>query len=229
MFTHGINIENSKIEYIIIDGGSTDNTISIINKYIDRIAFFITEPDKGMYDAINKGINLATGDVVGILNSDDWFSHSKVLSSIVATFNSDPDLDCTIADVEFIKNNSRFRLYSSRYWSVDNFKIGIMPPHPSFYCKKELFTNFGPYRTDFKIAADFELLLRFLFVQKIKYKYIDEVVVKMSLGGKSTRGFKSTFIIYKEIKKAFSVNNLKMNKFYLFKKLLIRAQEFIQK
>lgn len=214
-----------EFEYIVIDGKSTDNTMAIVEKYGDKISYVLSESDHGMYDAINKGIKIASGNIIGILNSDDIFTHNEVLKNIDMVFNKNPAIDCTISDIQFLKNNKIFRHYSAEKWNLNYFQIGIMPPHPTFYCKKKYFSDFGGYRLDFKIAADFELLLRFLVIHKLKYYYIPDVIVNMSLGGKSTKSIMSNYIIYKEIKKAFSVNNLKVNSLFIFKKLFKRIAE----
>lgn len=216
----------SEIEYIIIDGKSSDNTVEIINKYRDNINYFISEPDNGMYDAINKGLLKAKGDIVGIINSDDEFSHNNVISNIAAVFKKDSSIDCTISDIQFLKNNSVFRHYSAKKWKPNYFQIGIMPPHPSFYCKRICFEKIGYYRTDFTIASDFELMLRFLFVHKLKYSYIDDVIVNMKLGGMSTNTMKSNYIIYKEIKRALSINKVSVSPFYWIKKIFNRLFEY---
>ena len=150
------------IEYIIIDGASVDGSIGIIEKYSSKIHEFISEPDNGMYDALNKGIKLATGDIIGILNSDDSFCNDNILNLVACNFNEILELDAVIGDVAFInKNNKIFRQCSAKNWDISKFKYGNMPPHPSFYCKKSCFNKYGYYNTNFKIAGDFELFIRF--------------------------------------------------------------------
>ena len=172
-----LNQDYVNIEYIIVDGGSIDKTIEIVKEYRDKVTKFITEKDEGIYDAINKGILLASGEVVGILNSDDIFDNENTISIIAKYFNDNQFLDSIIGDIIFInKKGKKHRHYSAYNWTPNKFAWGIMPPHPSFYCKRSLFNKFGLYRKDFKIAADFELLVRFLLINKICYEYIPEII-----------------------------------------------------
>ena len=215
-------------EYIIIDGLSNGNTISIINKYSEQIDIIISEKDKGIYDAINKGIKLATGDIVGILNSDDEFYDIDVISNISKAFMQNNNLDAIIGDIVFINNKEQVhRKYTASNWNPKKFAWGMMPPHPTFYCKKIIFEKFGFYRIDFKIAADYELMMRFLLVKKITYMYLQMVFVKMSLGGASTKNFNSKLLINKEVLKACNLNNIKTNLFKIYTKYFFKIFEFI--
>lgn len=223
-----LNQNYSNIEYLIIDGGSTDNTLNIVNSYKSKIAFCISEKDNGIYDAINKGIINATGDIVGVLNSDDVFYDDQVVSKIANAFDSNINLDSIIGDIVFLNNKQEVhRKYSASNWNPKKFAWGMMPPHPTFYCKKSIFEKFGFYRTDFKIAADYELMMRFLLVKKITYKYLPMVFVKMSLGGASTKNFNSKLLINKEVLKACNLNNIKTNLFKIYTKYFFKIFEFI--
>jgi glycosyltransferase involved in cell wall biosynthesis len=223
-----ISQEHDNLEYIIIDGGSTDNTINIINKYKNQIDIFVSEKDRGIYDAINKGIKLATGDIIGILNSDDQFYSKNILTEISAQFEINNYLDAIIGDIVFEKSNGKLhRYYTSSNWKPKKLEWGMMPPHPTFYCKRELFFNLGFYREDIKIAADYELLLRFLLVNKVKYTYIPKTFVKMSLGGISTKNIYSNYQINKEVLYACKLNNVKTNLFKIYSKYFFKILEFI--
>ncbi len=159
------------IEYIIVDGASRDNTNTIIKSYGNRISKYISEPDKGIYDAMNKGIQMATGDIVGILNSDDFFPDNNVIAKIVAIF-SEREVDALYGDIAFVRPENTekvIRYYSAKKFTPARFKYGYMPPHPSFYAKRALFETYGMYKLGYKIAADYELLIRFLFRYKLKY------------------------------------------------------------
>jgi glycosyltransferase involved in cell wall biosynthesis len=216
------------IEYIIIDGMSKDNTLEIINRYRHKISTLVSEKDNGMYDALNKGVKLATGDIVGILNADDVFASNNILFDI-GNFFKNSDVDAVIADVAFINKWGKIiRSYSSRYWNPGKFVWGFMPPHPSFYCKRELFSTLGYYRSDFQIAADYELLIRFINKNKIKYTYLPLLMVLMNTGGKSTNGIKSNIVINKEIKYACELNGLNTNYFKLYSKYFIKIFEFLK-
>ena len=220
------------IEYILIDGGSTDSTQSIINKYSNNIVKWISEPDTGIYDAINKGIKLASGDIVGVLNSDDFFSDDSVISRIVKSFKDDEALEIVYADVSFVVReniNKSVRHYSSRYFRPYMFKFGFQPAHPSLYVKRGLFEKFGYYRTDLKIAGDFELLLRFLLKNKLSYKYISDVWVKMRIGGVSTSGIKSILQINNEIIKAHKINGIYTNIIFTYSKYIVKWWGFLRK
>lgn len=207
-------------EYIVVDGLSKDNTVEIIKEYEPRFngkMRWISEKDSGLYDAMNKGIRMATGDVVGILNSDDLFTDNTVLESVRQGFRAS-DTDAVYADVRYVKQDDLTKIvrhYSSKSFRRWKMRIGLIPAHPSFYAKKELFDKFGFYRTDYRIAADFELLLRFIFVNKIKISYIPKTFVTMRMGGVSTNSFKVHFRIMKEHLKAFKANNRYTNVFLL--------------
>ena len=212
-----INQTYNDIEFILIDGNSTDNTINIVNNFSTKIFNkVLIEPDNGMYDALNKGIKLATGEIIGILNSDDVFSENTIISKIAKQFNDDPNLDSIFGDVAFIKNNKTIRYISSKKWTINSFYFGNMPPHPSFYCKKALFEKHGYYKTNYKIAGDFELLLRFILVKKIRFKYLPFKMVNMKTGGLSTNGLESKFKINKEILLSFKENGLNTNYLFLY-------------
>jgi glycosyltransferase involved in cell wall biosynthesis len=223
-----LNQDYCDIEYILIDGDSGDGTMGIVNKYRNKIAVIISEKDNGMYDGINKGIALATGEIVGILNADDIFANCHILSEVASVFIRNGDAESLIGDIAFLNGEGKpIRYYSARKWRPSKFVWGFMPPHPSFYCKRELFTQFGNYRTDFEIAADFELLIRFLKVNDVPFFYLPMLMVKMSIGGKSTKNFNSTIKINQEIKKACSLNNLDTNYFMLYSKYLWKLFEFV--
>jgi glycosyltransferase involved in cell wall biosynthesis len=154
----------SNIEYIIVDGDSKDRTIQIIEKYKNSIHHFISEKDEGIYDALNKGISMATGDIIGILNSDDIFSNENIISDIAKVFIEKPQLDSIIGNIAFINDKEKIvRVYNSKNWKPKRFEYGFMPPHPSFYCKRELFNKFGGYKKDYKIEIEKKTLFEMFF------------------------------------------------------------------
>ena len=212
-----------------MDGGSKDSTVQIIEKYKTSIHQFVSEKDEGIYDAINKGISMSTGDIVGILNSDDIFSNQNIISEVVSVFIEKPQLDSIIANIAFINDKDKIvRVYNSKNWTPNKFAYGFMPPHPSFYCKRELFQKLGGYKKDYKIAADYELLIRFLKIHQISYYQLNTIMVYMNLGGVSTKGFKSTFLLNREVKRACDENGLKTNFLKLYSKYFLKILEFIR-
>ena len=175
----------SNIEYIIIDGGSTDNTLSIVDKFKDSITTIISEPDKGIYDAMNKGVQNATGDIVGILNSDDIYADNKVVSRIVEAIGNK---DSIYADLVYVDRDNTDKV--TRYWKSGKYRKGIfkkgwMPPHPTFFIKKSCYDQYGTYNLQLKSAADYELMLRMLHKHNISVAYLPEVITKMRVGGQS--------------------------------------------
>ena len=179
------------LEYIVIDGGSTDETLRIINRYAGHISIFVSEPDKGIYDAMNKGIKLATGGIIGMLNADDYFASDDVLSTIAEAFE-DKNTKITYADLDYVDAKDKvIRKWRSGPYSPGMFNRGWMPPHPTFYCKRELFDQFGYYSLDYGTAADYELMLRFMHLHKINAHYIKKLIIRMKIGGKSNKSFSS--------------------------------------
>jgi glycosyltransferase involved in cell wall biosynthesis len=175
----------NNVEYILIDGGSTDGTIQIIEKYRHYLSHFVSEPDNGIYDAMNKGIKLATGDVVGILNADDFFADHTVLSAIANAFVQN-NANILYGDLDYINENGNvIRKWRAGGFTAKSFNLGWMPPHPTFYCKRNLFEKFGLYSLNYGTAADYELMLRYLHVNKLPAYYINKVIIKMKIGGKS--------------------------------------------
>lgn len=191
------------IEYIIIDGSSTDGTQEIIESYRDRISKYISEPDKGMYDAINKGLQLATGDVIGLMHSDDEFFDKKAITRIAARFDYEPNIDGVYGDGIYVSNDKEERLVRDRIggvFSLKRVKKGWLPLHPTVYLKKAVIDKHGLYNLDFKIASDTEFLLRYLYKHKIKMSYIDAYIVKMRMGGMSTSLKRAFEVLYEDYK-----------------------------
>ena len=215
------------LEFIVIDGLSKDGTMEIVKKYSNKISIVKSEKDKGMYDGINKGIALATGDIIGILNADDVFASDTILSKIAFEFKNKPNIDVLFGDIAFVnEQGSQIRYYSSAKWHPGRFIWGFMPAHPTFYCKRNKFIEFGGYRTDFDIAADYELLIRYLKINNLSYTYLPLLMVKMNLGGKSTKNFLSTLKINQEIKKACQLNGLYTNYVMLYSKYFRKVFEY---
>lgn len=224
-----LNQNFKNFEYIIIDGNSTDQTIDIINHYKSRISKIISENDKGIYDAINKGINLANGEIISILHADDKFSNNDVLDNIIRLFEKDSTLDCIIGNTIMLRNNKILRNYSSKYFKSWMMYFGISPPHPSTFIKKKIYNKIGLYKSDYRIAGDFEFFLRMFYINKIKYKSVDLKCVEMEYGGKSTKSYKSNLISTKEIVKSFKKNNIYNNYFFILLRLPIKLIQFILK
>lgn len=201
----------SNIEYIVVDGKSTDETLQIANRYQDVITKVISEKDKGLYDAMNKGIALATGDIVGVLNSDDIFTDEKVLEN-VANFHLQNNVDASVGNIiQFNEVGKTVRKYSAKNWNPEKLKIGFMPAHPAIFFKRELFDKFGNYHLDFTIGADYELITRFFLRYNITWEFSDITTTSMLIGGLSSSGLSSYKLISKEIKKALIRNNIPFN------------------
>jgi glycosyltransferase involved in cell wall biosynthesis len=217
------------IEYIVVDGASTDGTVELVQSYGSRIAKFISEPDKGLYDAINKGIGLASGDVIGLLHSDDLFYDAKAVSKIARTFQ-EQTVDSVYADLHYVdkKDTQRvIRNWQSGEYERKRFQMGWMPPHPTFYVKKEVYEQHGLYDTEFKSAADYELMLRILYKHGVSTAYIPDTLVKMRVGGESNRSLKNRIRANREDFMAWKKNNLHPKVYTRFLKPLRKLPQFI--
>jgi glycosyltransferase involved in cell wall biosynthesis len=217
------------IEHIIVDGGSKDETMQIVSRY-PHVAKAISEKDNGLYDAINKGINMATGDVVGILNSDDFFPHQGVISLVAKGFD-DPAIEAVYGDVAFVRpgNLSKVvRYYSAKYFHPGKFRYGYMPPHPSFYARRNNFQKYGLYKPDYVIASDYELLMRFLYRFKLPAVYINHALVYMRTGGVSNKTVFSRYILNKEIIRACRENLVNTNMLILSVKYFNKVFEYVR-
>lgn len=180
----------SDVEYIIIDGASSDGTMQIVEEYCNRISTVVSEPDKGIYDAMNKGIKLATGDVIGILNSDDFFADNTVISAVADVFENDDSISGIYGDLIYVQRNNcdiKIRDYSSDFFTKWKIRFGLMLPHPTLYLKREVFTDFGFYKLTYRVAADFEFIAR-LVVGGTVLRRLPKVMVKMRDGGISSTG-----------------------------------------
>lgn len=219
----------NNIEYIIIDGNSKDDTLNLIKKHEDKITRWISEPDHGLYDAMNKGISMATGDIVGILNSDDTFNSNFVLQEIV-NFHTTYGIDASVGNIVQHKEDEKVvRLYSSKYWKPDKLKIGFMPPHPSIFIKREMFEKYGNYKLGFTIGSDYELITRFFLKEKIRWKYSGIITTAMLVGGLSSSGLASYNLITKEIQKALVMNGILFSPFKIKMRIFWKIVGFIKK
>jgi glycosyltransferase len=220
------NQSYKNIEHIIVDGGSKDNTIDICNSY-SHISKIISEPDKGVYDAFNKGLKLAKGDIIGFLNADDTFYNENSIQEIVAAFNQN-NVSIVYGNLDYINEKGKIvRNWISRPYKQGLVKNAWMPAHPTFYCRKEVYDRLGGYNDSFKIGGDFELCLRFLEVNKVPSYYLDKKLVKMLIGGISNSGLKSKWTIYKEELRAFKLNHVPVNSVSFFLYKLKKLKQFI--
>ena len=216
-----------EIEHIVIDGNSNDGTQQILEKYADKLANWISEPDLGIYDAMNKGIKKATGDVVGILNSDDFYYDHQVISKVNQAF-CNHEIDAVFGDLVVVdsKNlNKTIRTYSSKKWSADKFSKGYMPAHPTFFVKRKFYEKYGLFETDYKIAADYEMLIRLLYVHQLNYRYLPLKMVKMRKGGVSSNGIKSNITLNTEIIKACRKHGIKTSALKIYPKYFYKIFE----
>ncbi|MEL4387169.1 glycosyltransferase family 2 protein [Shewanella xiamenensis] len=184
------------IEYIIVDGASTDDTLAIIGNESSRVTKIISEPDRGIYDALNKGILAATGDVVGFLHSDDVFASVDSVQQIVNTFVQD-DKDAVYGDLQYVSADDTskvIRLWKSGHYSRNKLKLGWMPPHPTFYMKRECYEKLGVFDLSYRIAGDYDSLLRYLWVGHVTMSYCEHVLIKMRVGGASNRSLKNIWL-----------------------------------
>jgi glycosyltransferase involved in cell wall biosynthesis len=218
------------VEHVIQDGGSTDGTLSVIEKTVGTSMLVRSEPDLGIYDAINRGVARATGDIIGVMHSDDIFAHAGVLSQI-ATIMTDPNVDGVYGDLKYVASSDLGRVI--RYWRAGEYKPaklyrGWMPPHPTLYLRREVFEKWGVYDTSFKIAADYDVMLRYLGKGNIRLSYIPEVLVLMRAGGESNRSLKQ--IILKTKEDLIAIRKNKMGGFgTLFMKNIRKVDQFIRK
>ena len=219
------------IEYIVVDGGSSDGTVEIVKKYHEKIAKFISEPDDGMYHALNKGLKMSSGDIIGFLHADDIYAHSMVIDWIVSRMMNCHTESC-YGDLLYVHKkdiNKIFRRWRSCYYTDGLFRKGWMPPHPTFFVRREVYDKHGHFNTEFNIAADYELMLRFLEGKKISTHYIPEVLIKMRSGGKSNKNLKNLIIKSSEDYKAWKVNNLNGGLFTILLKNISKLPQFIKK
>jgi len=201
----------ANVEYIIVDGASTDDTAEIVRSFGNNVTHFVSEPDKGIYDAMNKGIQLATGDVIGILNSDDFYSNNQVISKVAELFDTNPELDMVMGNVDFVHADNLsnpVRFYSSAKFSPWKLKFGFMPAHPATFIKRSAYDKVGSYKLGYKIAADFDMFVRLLLIDQCKYKVLNQALVRMRLGGVSTSGIRSYYVASKEMMRSLKENGL---------------------
>jgi glycosyltransferase involved in cell wall biosynthesis len=200
----------NQIEYVVVDGGSNDGTIDIIQAYRERISQWISEPDQGIYDAMNKGIRMASGEVIGFLHSSDVYAHPRVIEEVAQVFENS-NVSSVYGDLQYVDQkdlNRVIRNWKSAPYHHGKFKQGWMPPHPTFFVRKEIYEKYGYFNTHFRIAGDYELMLRFLERYGISAAYIPEVLVKMRWGGMSNGGVKNILIKSYEDYRAWGMNDL---------------------
>jgi glycosyltransferase len=218
-------------EFLLIDGSSNDWTLDIVSFLKDKINYFVSEKDNGIYDAMNKGIKASSGDIIGILNSDDFYSSNQVLSKVAKIFE-ESDCDCLYGDLVYVDKGDARNIV--RYWKSGNFskkklRMGWMLPHPTFFVKKEIYEKYGLYNLKLKTAADYEMILRLLHKDNIKVEYLPEILIKMRIGGESNSSFINRIKGNYEDNLAWDMNNLRKPPFIRFLKPLRKVKQFFKK
>lgn len=219
----------SDLEYIIIDGVSKDKTAEIVSSFKDRINIkFVSEPDKGIYDAMNKGIKMASGEIIGILNSDDLFDNDQVLSSVAEAFK-DEKIDAVYGDVKYFSADVN---QATRYWRAGKYREsklnnGWVIPHPALFVRRTVYERYGLFNPDFRIAGDYEFILRILKIHKINVKYIPAAFTRMYNSGVSGSNLKQRGRGWAELKNAWVVNNFKVPRFFIWRRLLFKIGQYL--
>ena len=216
------------VEHIIVDGKSTDNTIALVKSF-GHVNKCISEPDAGLYDAMNKGLQLAGGDIIGILNSDDMYADDTVLSKVAAAFE-DPSIACVYGDLQYVHTNNTNKVV--RTWRAgkfvrENFLFGWMPPHPTFFVRKQVYDEVGLFNTTLKSAADYEMMLRILYKHGMTAAYLPHVLVKMRSGGISNASLRNRFRANREDAKAWKLINKRPHFFTLYLKPIRKIPQFL--
>lgn len=227
---HSVNNQSYKnIEHICIDGSSSDKTVDLFKQNTTRENQLISEPDQGIYDAMNKGIKHASGDIIGILNSDDFYYDQSIIELIVQEFEKN-NCDAVYGNLVFVdakRTDKIIRTWKSSAFKSGGFKNGWHPPHPTLFLKKEVYEKYGHFDISLNVSADFELMLRLFERFKINSSYINKTIVKMRYGGESTGSIKKIFEGNSNILKAFKKNGVEASHFYLLKRLIPKLKQFI--
>jgi len=224
---------HNNIEHIVIDGASTDGTLSLLNSKKDQLSILVSESDNGIYDAMNKGIKLAKGNIIGFLNSDDFYANNEVISKVVSEFKKEPSLDACYADLIYVNQLNTSKIV--RYFKSSEFKQGLFskgwcPPHPTFFARRSVYERFGNFDLNFRIASDVELMMRFLEIHKINSRYIPEVWIKMRMGGTTNKNIKNIWAQNQEVISSFDKNGLSVNLIIFFiNKIFSRFKQFFIK
>jgi glycosyltransferase involved in cell wall biosynthesis len=219
-----------EIEHIVVDGASTDDTVAMAMAHGSHIAHLVSEPDQGIYDAMNKGLALATGEIIGFLNADDVYADNRILARVSATMEAEK-LDALFGDAEFFspaRPDRPLRRYRSERFHPNRIAWGWMPAHPALFLRRELFERFGGFKTDYRIAGDFELVARMFHGGTLRYRYLPEVLVRMRTGGVSTGGWRNTLLLNREVLRACRENGIKTNFFKIFSKYPRKLLEFVR-
>lgn len=219
------------VEHIVIDGASTDGTQAVIARHGDKVAQVVSEADAGIYDAMNKGLRLASGEVIAFLNADDVYAHVRVLER-AAECMAKEGLDALYGDTEFVRPDDLrkpTRRYRSERFRPSRIAWGWMPAHPALFLRRQVFERYGGFRVDYRIAGDFELIARIFHKDKLSYKYVPEVLVRMRTGGVSTRGLRSIFLLNREVLRACKENGIRSNWLMILSKYPAKLIEFLRK
>jgi glycosyltransferase involved in cell wall biosynthesis len=217
------------VEHIVVDGASKDATLDVVRQHGRHVARVVSEPDRGIYDAMNKGVRLATGDVVAFLNGDDHYAHDRVLADVARAFET-TRVDAVFGDVAFFRPERPDRLvrrYRASRFSPGRLAWGWMPPHPALFVRSEVFQRVGPFRTDLRIAGDFEWIVRAFGRAAITYRHLPDVMVRMQTGGVSTGGWRNTLLLNREVMRACRENGIATNWPKLLSKYPAKLLEFV--
>ncbi|MEM0996672.1 MAG: glycosyltransferase family 2 protein [Bacteroidota bacterium] len=221
----------SDIEYIIVDGASQDRTVEIVREFGPVVSVLISEPDRGLYDAMNKGIARATGDVIGILNADDLYAGTDIISSVVQQLQ-ESGADSLVGDLVYVKpdqTDNIVRYYRSQNFQLKRFEVGDMPPHPTFFARRNLYEQHGNFNTEYRIVADFDLMLRFLYKAGASFTYLPKVMVKMRTGGLSDSGWSSKVRLNQEIKRSLAANGLPASSLKIYSKYFRKIWQLVRR
>ena len=222
---------HAEIEHIVVDGASTDGTLQIIERHRKHISRLISEPDQGIYDAMNKGLVLAKGEIIGFLNADDVYAHNGVLERVSATMAKD-GLDALFGDAEFVnpdRPDQPVRRYRSERFHPKRIAWGWMPAHPALFLRRYVYERFGMFRTDYRIAGDFELVARMFHGDTLTYRHLPEVLVRMQTGGVSTGGWRNTILLNKEVLRACRENGIQTSLPKILSKYPAKLLEFLRR